>query len=74
MHRKFLAMSEPAFLAEKKQLILAYLREHPEFLVRKTLRRVVYYWTGYWSFSAKEISVSRSSLQWWCWRSPEQRL
>jgi len=53
--KKFLAMGEPAFLAEKKQLILAYLREHPEFLVHKTLRRITYYWTGYWSFSLNEL-------------------
>lgn len=53
--KKFLAMGEPAFLAEKKKLILAYLREHPEFLVYKTLRRITYYWTGYWSLSAQEL-------------------
>jgi len=53
--RKFLAMGEPAFLAEKKTLILDYLHRHPQFLVEKTLRRIRYYWTGYWSFSAKEL-------------------
>ena len=33
------------------------LRNHPHygFLVVKTLRRVVYYWTGFWSFSAQEL-------------------
>lgn len=53
--KKWLAMGEPAFLAEKKQLIVAYLHEHPGFLVHKTLRRMFYYWTGYWSFSAQEL-------------------
>jgi 4-amino-4-deoxy-L-arabinose transferase-like glycosyltransferase len=53
--KKFLAMGEPAFLAEKKSLILNYLRQHPEFIVEKTLRRILYYWTGYWSFSAEEL-------------------
>ncbi|MGA9673569.1 MAG: hypothetical protein WBQ94_30540, partial [Terracidiphilus sp.] len=53
--RKFLAMGEPAFLAEKHTLAVEYLREHPEFFVRKTLHRMLYYWTGYWSFSAEEI-------------------
>jgi 4-amino-4-deoxy-L-arabinose transferase-like glycosyltransferase len=53
--RKFLTMGEPAFLAEKHTLAIQYLTDHPEFAVRKTLRRFFYYWTGYWSFSAEEI-------------------
>ena len=36
-------------------MALEYIRQHPEFIVEKTLRRALYYWTGYWSFSAKEI-------------------
>jgi 4-amino-4-deoxy-L-arabinose transferase-like glycosyltransferase len=54
MH-KFLTMGEPAFLAEKRTLALQYLHRHPEFFVHKTLHRMLYYWTGYWSFSAEEI-------------------
>jgi 4-amino-4-deoxy-L-arabinose transferase-like glycosyltransferase len=53
--RKFLFMGETAFLAEKKTLAISYLRQHPDFFIHKTLRRIVYYWTGYWSFSAQEI-------------------
>jgi 4-amino-4-deoxy-L-arabinose transferase-like glycosyltransferase len=53
--KKFLAMGEPGFLAEKKSLILVYLHQHPEFLVEKTLRRFLYYWTGFWSLSAQEL-------------------
>jgi 4-amino-4-deoxy-L-arabinose transferase-like glycosyltransferase len=54
MH-KFLTMGEPAFLAEKHALAVAYLRQHPEFAIHKTLHRMFYYWTGFWSFSAEEI-------------------
>ena len=53
--RKFLTMGEPAFLAEKHTLAVEYIKQHPEFLIQKTLRRIFYYWTGYWSFSAEEI-------------------
>ncbi len=53
--KKFLAMGEAGFLAEKKTLVQQYLRQHPEFMVEKTLRRIRYYWTGYWSFSAEEL-------------------
>jgi 4-amino-4-deoxy-L-arabinose transferase-like glycosyltransferase len=53
--RKWLSMGEPAFLAEKRTLALAYIKEHREFVVQKTLRRIFYYWTGFWSFSAQEL-------------------
>jgi 4-amino-4-deoxy-L-arabinose transferase-like glycosyltransferase len=53
--RKWLAMGEPAFLAEKRQLAIAYIREHPMFPIKKTMHRAFYYWTGYWSLSAKEL-------------------
>jgi 4-amino-4-deoxy-L-arabinose transferase-like glycosyltransferase len=53
--RKFLAMGEPAFLAEKKTLAVDYLKKHPEFFVAMTMKRIRYYWTGYWSFSAEEL-------------------
>lgn len=55
--KKYLSMGEIPYLLEKKALSLADLRNHPHyaFLIAKTLRRIVYYWTGYWSFSADEL-------------------
>jgi hypothetical protein len=53
--QKWLSMGEPAFLKEKRTLAIDYLRHHPGFFIRKTMRRFFYYWTGYWSFSAKEL-------------------
>jgi 4-amino-4-deoxy-L-arabinose transferase-like glycosyltransferase len=53
--QKFLSMGEPAFLKQKHQQALDYLHAHPEFFVHKTLRRLFYYWTGFWSLSAKEL-------------------
>lgn len=52
---RFLSMGEIAFLAEKHTLAVEYLRQHPESIVYKTLRRIFYYWTGFWSFSMDEI-------------------
>jgi hypothetical protein len=54
---KYLTMGETAFLAEKHALAMYDLRHNPRFgfIALKTLRRVVYYWTGYWSFSAAEL-------------------
>jgi hypothetical protein len=55
--RKYLAMGETAYLAEKHSMSLDDLHHHPHYslLITKTLRRFVYYWTGYWSFSAEEL-------------------
>ena len=54
MH-KFLTMGEAAFLAEKHDLAVQYISHYPEFAIHKTFRRILYYWTGYWSLSAQEI-------------------
>ncbi|MGA2571620.1 MAG: glycosyltransferase family 39 protein [Terracidiphilus sp.] len=56
--KKYLAMGEIQYLAEKHEMSLNDLKNNPHygFLIVKTLRRVVYYWTGYWSFSAQELS------------------
>lgn len=49
--QKFLEMGEPAYLAEKHTLAVAYVSHHPLFFAYVSLRRAVYYWTGFWSFS-----------------------
>ena len=53
--RKWLDLGERGFLAEKRTLAIDYLRRHQDFFIHKTLRRVLYYWTGYWSLSAEEV-------------------
>jgi 4-amino-4-deoxy-L-arabinose transferase-like glycosyltransferase len=53
--QKWLSMGEPAFLKEKHQIAVDYIKAHPGFMIHKTIRRVFYYWTGFWSFSAKEF-------------------
>ncbi len=55
--QKYLAMGEIPYLAQKRAMSLDDLKNHPHyaFLVVKTLRRIVYYWTGFWSFSAQEL-------------------
>jgi hypothetical protein len=41
---------EVAYMAHKRQQAVDYIRAHPGWFVRMTLRRVLYIWTGYWSF------------------------
>jgi len=56
--KKYLAMGEIPYLAEKHSMALHDLKYNPhyKFLIVKTVRRVIYYWTGFWSFSAKELN------------------
>ncbi|MGA2634810.1 MAG: hypothetical protein ABSF16_11285 [Terracidiphilus sp.] len=62
--RKFLSMGETAYLADKHAAYLEQFHNHPHysFLIIKTLRRLVYYWTGYWSFSAEELQAQPSTI------------
>jgi hypothetical protein len=43
-------LGEIGYAEETKQQSLAFLREHPGLFARRVLRRIVYIWTGYWSF------------------------
>ena len=43
------AQGETAYIAHKRVLVRDYVTHHPGFFVRITLRRVVNYWTGFWS-------------------------
>jgi 4-amino-4-deoxy-L-arabinose transferase-like glycosyltransferase len=45
-------LGEVAYMAEKKQLAIAEVREHPARFAWTTLRRIVFTWTGYWNLSA----------------------
>jgi 4-amino-4-deoxy-L-arabinose transferase-like glycosyltransferase len=49
--KKFLAQGETAYLLEKRALAIDYVRRHPLYFVQVSFRRIVYYWTGFWSFS-----------------------
>jgi 4-amino-4-deoxy-L-arabinose transferase-like glycosyltransferase len=64
MHR-FLSLGEPAYLAEKRALSIDEFTHHPHysFLAIKSLRRFVYYWTGYWSFSAEELQAQPYTIE-----------
>ena len=42
---------EVAYMAHKRRQALDYIRSHPGWYVRMTLRRMLYIWTGYWSFN-----------------------
>jgi|HubBroStandDraft_5_1064220.scaffolds.fasta_scaffold20573_3 4-amino-4-deoxy-L-arabinose transferase-like glycosyltransferase len=59
---KFLAMGEVPYLAEKHSLAAAWIRSHPAGFVRAVERRIVYYWTGYWSFRSEYLAIEPTEL------------
>jgi len=40
---------EVAYMEHKRQQAVEYIRAHPGWFARMTLRRILYIWTGYWS-------------------------
>jgi len=43
-------VGEIPYMDHKLQQAKDYIRSHPAWFARMTLRRIVYMWTGYWSF------------------------
>jgi hypothetical protein len=43
------SQGEIAYIAQKRVVVRDYVTHHSGFVVRLTLRRVVNYWTGFWS-------------------------
>lgn len=48
-------VGEPAYMAEKRQEAMDYIQGRPGVFLRRSLRRVVYIWTGYWSFQREYL-------------------
>ncbi len=60
--RKFLSMGEVPYLAEKHALAAAWIRAHPGGFLRAIRRRVLYYWTGYWSLRPEYRAIEPTEL------------
>lgn len=60
--QKFLAMGEVPYLAEKHALAAAWIRSHPGDFAHAIARRMIYYWTGYWSFRAEYLAIEPTEL------------
>jgi hypothetical protein len=60
--RKFLTMGEIPYLREKHLLAAEWIRQHPLGYARATLRRAVYYWTGYWSLQRDYLDIEPTEI------------
>lgn len=48
-------VGEMAYMDHKREQAVDYIRAHPGWYVWMTARRIVYMWTGYWSFSREYL-------------------
>jgi 4-amino-4-deoxy-L-arabinose transferase-like glycosyltransferase len=49
--QRFVSIGEIPYLAEKQILATNFIRQHPAFFAKVSLRRAFCYWTGFWSFA-----------------------
>ena len=52
---KYIGMGETAYMKSKQALAIDHILNYPGQFGRVTLRRVVRFWTGYWSFSPEYL-------------------
>jgi hypothetical protein len=48
--KQYQALGEIAYMAQKHDLSVDFVKHHPLFFVESCFHRVVRFWTGYWSF------------------------
>jgi hypothetical protein len=49
-------IGELNYMAEKKRQAFDFIRTHPGWFARQTVRRTVYVWTGFWSFDRRYLA------------------
>jgi len=54
--REYEQLGETAYMARKERQAKQYIREHPAKYVYRVLRRIIYMWTGFWSFDRRYLS------------------
>ncbi len=53
--REYQQLGETAYISKKLHEGMAFIGSHKLLYARQTLRRVVYLWTGFWSFSPRYL-------------------
>jgi len=59
---KYQQMGETAYMAQKHDLAVDFVKHHPGFFAVATLRRFVRFWTGFWSFSPSYLKFEPFDL------------
>lgn len=58
----FEQLGEIDYLAMKRTLAISFIREHPGTYLFRSLRRVIFLWTGFWSFNPVYLSLEPLDL------------
>jgi hypothetical protein len=52
---EFRRLGELPYMAEKRKQALAFIEAHPGTYLERSIRRVVFIWTGFWSFNREYL-------------------
>lgn len=50
-------LGEPGYMDAKRAQSLAFLRENPALFAKLNVRRLIYFWTGFWSFGSAYLEL-----------------
>jgi 4-amino-4-deoxy-L-arabinose transferase-like glycosyltransferase len=53
--REYQRLGETSYIAEKRQQAFEFIRNSPGTYLRRSLRRIVFMWTGYWSMNREYL-------------------
>jgi hypothetical protein len=53
--QKYQSLGEINYIAQKRILAIDFVQQHPAFFAAVTVRRVIRFWTGFWSFSREYL-------------------
>jgi 4-amino-4-deoxy-L-arabinose transferase-like glycosyltransferase len=59
---KYQQLGEIAYMAQKHDLSIDFVHRHPGFFAVASLRRIVRFWTGFWSFSPAYLKFEPMDL------------
>ena len=60
--KRYEALSEAGYMAEKRALGLKFVKQHPGSFAKVTLRRVFSFWTGFWSLNKRYLEQDPTEL------------
>jgi hypothetical protein len=60
--QKYEKLGEIRYMQDKHDLAVNFVKQHPGFFAIATVRRIVRFWTGYWSFSASYLKYEPMDL------------
>lgn len=59
---RYEAVTEPTYMAEKRNLGLHFVEHHPGFFLKASLRRTFCFWTGLWSLDRRYIAKDPTEI------------